>query len=135
MMNKLLIDIGDQRGVRAPQTNLMHQFVFIFIFLLLAHAPSHAGSLVNGAWSPSGCGEKPEAPIVDSTSADTFNRSVDAINDWQDRAVKYLSCLVNEANADSKLITDTANDIQTQFQEEIDQVVTEADNARVELDK
>lgn len=134
MMNKLLIDFGDQRGVRAPETNLMQQSVFIFIFLLLAHAPSNAGSLVNGAWSPSGCGEKPEAPIADSTSADTFNRSVDAINDWQDRAVKYLSCLVKEANADSKLITDTANDIQTKFQEEIDRVVTEADNAKAELE-
>lgn len=113
----------------------MKQSVFIFILLLLVHvAPSNAGSLANGSWSPSGCGEYPEPPVVDSTSADKFNRSVDAINDWQDRALKYHSCLVDEANADSKLITDTANDIQAKFQEEIDRVVTEADNAKAELE-
>lgn len=135
MMTKLSIKFADQRGLRALGTNQMKQSVFIFILLLLVHAPSHAGSLANGSWSPSGCGEYPEPPIVDSTSADKFNRSVDAINDWQDRALKYHSCLVNEANADSKLITDTANDMQAKFQEEIDRVVTEADNARVELEK
>lgn len=136
MMAKLLIDSGDQRGVRAPETSQKKQSAYIFLFLLLVvHAPSHAGSLVNDAWSPSGCGEKPEAPIVDSTSAEQYNRSVDAINDWQDRAVKYLSCLVNEANADSKLITDTANDIQAKFQEEIDRVITEADNAKTGLEE
>lgn len=112
----------------------MKQFLLIFILLFLAHTSSSAGSLINGAWSPSGCGEKPEPPVVDSSSAEKFNQSVDAINDWQDRAISYHSCLVNEANTDSKLIADTANDMQAEFQKEIDRVVTEADNARAELD-
>ena len=112
----------------------MKQSFPILIFLLLAHTSSNAGTLMNGAWFPSGCGEKPEPPIIDSTSTDNFNRSVDAINEWQDRALEYNSCLIKEANADSELITKTANDVQSKFQKEIDRVVTEADKVRVDLD-
>lgn len=134
MMTELFMDLGGRLGVRVLETNHMKQSLFIFIFFLLVHTSSNAGSLINGSWSPSGCGEKPKSPIVDSSSAEKFNQSVDAINDWQDRAISYHSCLVNEANADSKLITDTANDMQAEFQKEIDRVVTEADNARAALD-
>lgn len=112
----------------------MKQSLLIFILLLLAHTSSNAGSLINGAWSPADCGKKPESPIIDSTSAEKFNRSVDAINKWQDRALEYNSCLVKEANADSELIVNTANDAQAEFQKEIDRVVTEADNVRVDLE-
>ena len=112
----------------------MKQFFPILIFLLLVHTSSNAGTLMNGAWSPSGCGEKPESPIVDSTSMVNFNRSIDAINEWQDRALEYNSCLIKEANADSALITKTANDVQSKFQKEIDRVVTEADKVRVDLE-
>ncbi len=112
----------------------MKQFLLITILFMLAHTSSYAGTLMNGVWSPSGCGEKPESPIIDSTSTENFNRSVDAINDWQDRALEYDSCLIKEANADSELITKTANDVQSKFQKEIDRVVTEADKVRVDLE-
>ena len=107
--------------------------LFIFILFLMTHTSSNAGTLINGVWSPSGCGEKPEPPIVDSTSAVKFNHSIDAINEWQDRSLEYNSCLINEANADSQLITKTANDVQTKIQKEIDRVITEADEARLNL--
>jgi len=112
----------------------MKQSFLILSFLLLTHASSNAGTLMNGAWSPSGCGEKPGPPIVDSTNTVNFNRSIDAINEWQDRALEYNSCLIKEANADSALITKTANDVQSEFQKEIDRVVTEADKVRVGLE-
>jgi hypothetical protein len=111
----------------------MQQSILIFILFMFVTTSSSAGTLINGAWSPSGCGEKPEPPIVDSSSAEEFNRSIDAINEWQDRSLEYNSCLINEANADSALIVNTANDVQTRLKEEIDRVITEADQVRLNL--
>ena len=111
----------------------MKKSLLFFFLILLTPTSSSAGTLINGAWSPSGCGEKPEPPIIESASAEKFNQSVDAINEWQDRALKYNSCLIKEANADSELITKTANDVLVNMQKEIDRVVTEAENVRVDL--
>ena len=110
----------------------MKKSLLFFFLILLTPTSSSAGTLINGAWSPSGC-EKPEPPIIESASAEKFNQSVDAINEWQDRALKYNSCLIKEANADSELITKTANDVLANMQKEIDRVVTEAENVRVDL--
>lgn len=111
----------------------MKQAILVFILFMLATTSSIAGTLINGAWSPSGCGEKPEPPVVDSSSVEKFNRSIDAINEWQDRSLKYNTCLINEANADSALIANTANDVQAKLKEEIDRVITEADQVRLDL--
>lgn len=108
----------------------MKHSIFFFIALMLFHDSSHAGALVNGNWSPTGCGERPVVPVLGTASVEDYNRSVEAINKWQERAHQYNSCLIDEANADSALIAKTANDQQTRFREEIDRIGAEADKAK-----
>ena len=114
----------------------MKQSIFFLTALILFHfhASSNAGTLVNGTWSPMGCGERPVAPAVSTTSIADYNRSVETINEWQKRAQQYNSCLVDEANADNALIAKTANDQQAKFREEIDRISAEADKAKAVLD-
>ncbi|SES68566.1 hypothetical protein SAMN05216326_1025 [Nitrosomonas marina] len=103
--------------------------------LILIQASGHAGSLVNGHWTPAHCGAEPEPPVINTTNIENFNRSVDAINAWQDRALEYHTCMVKEANADNELITHTANQAQARLQAEINRVNAEADKVRSELNK
>lgn len=113
----------------------MKQSIFLLTTLILFHTSSNAGTLVNGTWSPAGCGERPVAPAVSTTSIADYNRSVEVVNEWQKQAQEYNSCLVNEANADNALIAKTANDQQAKFREEIDHISAEADKAKAVLDK
>lgn len=112
----------------------MKQLFTILAILLIAHTSSNAGTLIDGNWTPSNCGEIPEPPVVDTSSVENFNRSVDAINEWQDRALEYHSCMVDEANADNDLIANTANESQARFQEEINRVNAEAAQGSAELE-
>ncbi len=112
----------------------MKQSIFFFITLMLFHASSHAGTLIDGNWSPAECGERPAAPAIGTASVEDYNRSVEAINEWQKRAQQYNSCLVDEANADNALIVKTANAEQAKFREEINRISTEADEAKAKLD-
>ena len=108
----------------------MKQCLFSLIILLMTFTVANAGTLVNGNWSPATCGEKPEPPVIDATSPESFNRSVDAINEWQDRALTYNSCLIEEANADNDLIAETANRAQDEFRNMIDRINAEAEVVR-----
>ncbi len=112
----------------------MKKNFLIMIVLSLTHTVSNAGTLIDGIWSPTNCGEKPEPPAIDVTSPENFNRSVEAINEWQDRALAYNSCLIKEANADNDLIAKTANDTQAEFRKTIDRVSSEAEKARDKID-
>lgn len=112
----------------------MKQSICLLTVLIFFHTSSNAGTLVNGSWSPMECGERPVAPAISTTSVMDYNRSVEAINEWQKHAQQYNSCLVDEANADNALIARTANDQQAKFREEIDQISAEADKAKAVLD-
>lgn len=113
----------------------MKQYLFSLILLLMASTVANAGTLIDGNWSPANCGEKPEPPVIDATSAESFNRSVDAINEWQDRALTYHSCLVEEANADNDLIAKTANSAQDEFRKMIDRINSEAEKIRDKINR
>ena len=67
---------------------------------------------------------------MQAAGAESFNRSVDAINEWQDRALAYNSCLIEEANADNDLIAKTANSAQEAFSNMIDRINSEAEKVR-----
>ena len=77
----------------------------------------NAGTLDNGNWSPSGCGKLSEAPAVDSSSIDTINQSIAAVNEWQKQVQSYDECMIKEANADTATIANSANAQQTQYRE------------------
>jgi hypothetical protein len=90
---------------------------------------AYAGSLGGSEWKPSQCGQKPVAPTVDDQSIDAFNRSVTAINDWHQQSKTYLECLIKEANADNKIIADSANREQDSYQKQAAAISAAADAA------
>lgn len=103
--------------------------------LLLSISSVEAGSLSNGAWQPAGCGNKPEAPSIDSSDADAYNKSVANINSWQQKARDYFECLVKEANTDNAIIADSANQAQAKYREAVEKISADANAAKKKLDK
>lgn len=112
----------------------MKHSIFACIFMLLIYATSNAGTLVDDTWLPSECGEKPVAASIDASSVDGFNRSLETIRVWQERANEYNACLIEEANADITLIAETANEAQEKFQAEVDKISQDAIKIKAVLD-
>ncbi|RZL10940.1 MAG: hypothetical protein EOP40_04550 [Rubrivivax sp.] len=75
--------------------------------LLLATA-AHAGTVTDGQWTPSGCGAAPQAPQLDLSNADRYNRGVEAVNTYRQAIRPYLDCVVKEANGDIQVIGQSA---------------------------
>lgn len=96
---------------------------------------THAGTLNNGEWKPSQCGVKPATPIIDDQDVDGFNKSVAAINDWQQQARVYFECLIKEANADNNVIAESANREQAAYRQSVEAVGAAAEAAKKKLDK
>lgn len=96
---------------------------------------SHAGELANGGWQPSGCGDKPATPQIDAGDVDSFNKSITAINDWQQRAKVYFECLIKEANNDNNTIAESANREQAAYRQAVEAIAAEVDAAKKKLDK
>jgi len=103
--------------------------------MVLTAVSSTAGTITNGAWSPSGCGTEPAVPVIDQSSVDAYNQSVKAINDWQQKANAYNGCLIKEANADNALIANSANDEQVRLKSAIEKIQAETAAAKAQLDK
>ncbi|MGR8930327.1 MAG: hypothetical protein ACU836_06770 [Gammaproteobacteria bacterium] len=94
-----------------------------------------AGILNGSTWAPSeACGAKPQAPAIDDSSIDAYNKSVGAINEWQKKARTYYECLIKEANADNKIIADTANREQETYRQTVESIGSKADAAKKKLD-
>lgn len=108
--------------------------LFITATIIGAIGSANAGTLVNGNWAPAGCGVKPVAPQIDSKDVETYNKSVAAINDWQQQARIYFECLIKEANADNAAIADAANREQTGYRESVEKVAAAAEAAKKKLD-
>jgi len=115
----------------------MNFFVAVTTVLLLQMpAITHAGTLTNGEWTPSSaCGEKPVPPSVVDHDADAYNRSVGAINQWQQQANTYFECLINEANKDNKSIADKANHEQTEYKQTFESISAALDAAKKKLEQ
>lgn len=105
------------------------------IGLSLFATVSYAGELANGGWQPSGCGDKPATPQIDAGDVDSFNKSVAAINDWQQQAKVYFECLIKEANTDNNIIAESANREQAAYRQAVEAITAEADAAKKKLDK
>lgn len=69
---------------------------------------AQAGSIEQGVWTPTHCGEKPAFPGLDLSSVDAYNQSVTQVNAYRKSIRVYLDCLTKEANADIQLITNAA---------------------------
>lgn len=94
-----------------------------------------AGTLGNGTWVPAACGTPPETPVVVDSDVDAFNKSIAAINTWQQKSRDYFECMIKEANADNATIADSANQAQAKYRETVEKVGAQADAAKKKLDK
>ncbi len=109
--------------------------LFFAAAIMFTAVSGTAGTITNGTWSPSGCGAEPVVPVIDQSSVETYNQSVKAINDWQQKANTYNNCLINEANADNSLIANSANDEQARLRAAIEKIQAETTAAKAKLDK
>lgn len=93
-----------------------------------------AGTITNGTWAPSACGTEPVVPVIEQSSVDAYNKSVKAINEWQQKANAYNTCLINEANADNALIAKAANEAQSRLRSTFEKVKADTTAAKTRLD-
>ena len=102
-----------------------HVIFFAAFFALTTVFTANAGVLENGGWSASGCGAMLEAPVVDSSNVEAFNRSVGTINTWQKQTQIYHDCMIKEANADSVTINQSATAGQGRINEIVEKINAE----------
>jgi hypothetical protein len=112
-----------------PVIFVVASFVFTTAFT------AHAGVIGPAGWSPAGCGAMPPTPIVDSSSAEAFNKSIAAINDWQKQLLAYHDCMVKEANADNAAISQAATTEQKRINEAIEKVNQDATAGRQKVER
>lgn len=94
-------------------------------FICVASTGSQAGAISGGAWSPVSCGTKPIPPVLDLSSADAYNKSVDSVNAYRQAIRPYIDCLVKEANADIQAVTKSAT---------VEQQAAKAANDKIQAD-
>ena len=114
---------------------MIQKILFTAAIMLATITAGTAGTITDGAWSPSGCGTEPMAPVIEQSSVDAYNKSVKVINEWQKKASTYNTCLINEANTDNALIAKTANEEQSRFRAAVEKIKTETDAAKAKLDR
>ncbi len=114
---------------------MIRRTMFTAIIMVSTASICTAGTIANRIWSPSGCGTKPVVPVIDQSGVDAYNKSIKSINEWQQKANAYNSCLINEANADNALISKTANGEQAQFRAAIEKIKTDTDVAKAKIDR
>lgn len=109
---------------------------FAFQPLMLATAlavlatSSHAGTVANGQWTPSTCGARPEAPKLDLSTADTYNRSVEPVNAYRQAIRPYIDCVVKEANTDIQVIGQSATATQQAAKDANDKITADVKTAQ-----
>ena len=114
---------------------MIQRTFFAAVVMVATISTGTAGSITNGTWSPSGCGVEPVVPVIEQSSVDAYNKSVKAINEWQQKANAYNTCLINEANADNALIAKTANEEQSRLRAAIEKIKTDTTIAKAKLDR
>ncbi len=108
---------------------------FTLLLITASISVCMAGSINNNIWSPTSCGNDPEVPVIKQDNIDTYNQSIKAINEWQQAAIIYNTCVVNEANADNALIAKIANEKQNKFRLAVEKIKVETDAAKAVLDQ
>ncbi|WP_262965578.1 hypothetical protein [Methylobacter psychrophilus] len=105
------------------------------IFFVATVSVGTAGTINNGTWLPSACGAEPEVPVIKQDNVETYNQSIKMINEWQQKANAYNSCVINEANADNAVIAKMATEHQNKFRAVVEKIKSATDAAKAKLDK
>lgn len=114
---------------------MLNKLMLVVTLIFFSITVVNAGGVVNGVWSPSHCGVKQSAPVIDQSSIDAYNNSIKTADEWQHGTNDYMTCLINEANADNALIAKIANDEQAKFRAEVEKIKLETAAAKQKLDK
>jgi len=114
---------------------MIQKFFFAAIIMAASVSAGMAGIINDGTWSPSACDTEPAVPVIEQSSIDDYNKSIKAINEWQQKANVYNTCLINEANADNALIAKAANEGQGRLRAAIEKIKTEMEAAKAKLEK
>lgn len=69
------------------------------VLLSMLCAPSFAQDASPGAWAPTGCGAAPEKPPLNLSDQAAYNKSVDEVNAYEEKAKAWDTCMMKEANA------------------------------------
>lgn len=72
---------------------------------------AHAGTLTNGAWTPTGCAEPGPVPEMNGKTGDAYNKSAKAYQAWADKAQPYEKCVQEQAKADQSAVVEGANKV------------------------
>lgn len=113
---------------------MIQRTFFTAVIMAATVSVGTAGTITNGTWAPTGCGTEPVVPVIEQSSVDAYNQSVKAINEWQQKANAYNTCLINEANADNAHIAKVANEEQSRLRAAIEKIKTDTIAAKAKLD-
>jgi len=108
---------------------MKNNLLLVFTLAMTVANTGLAGTLNNGVWSSKNCGKQPDAPIINDSDIDAYNLSIAAINDWQQKSRSYFECVIQEANADNKLIVDSTNQAQATYKETLEKITAGAEAA------
>jgi hypothetical protein len=114
---------------------MIQRTFFTVVTLATTASICSAGTIANGVWSPSSCGAEPVLPAIDQSTADSYNKSVKTINDWQQKVSAYSSCVVKEANDDNTSIAKFANEKQLKLQALSEKIHANTEAAKDKLDR
>jgi hypothetical protein len=118
-----------------PRGLEMLQRTFMTVIIIVATVSvGTAGTISNGTWSASACGIEPEVPVIRQDSVETYNQSIKTINEWQQKANAYNTCVINEANANNAIIAKTATDQQNKFRATVEKIKIATDAAKAKLE-
>lgn len=113
---------------------MIQRIFFVAVVMVATVSVSTAGTIINGTWQPSGCSTEPVAPVIEQSTVDAYNKSIKAINEWQQKANAYNTCLINEANVDNAIIAKIANEKQSRMRAAIEKIRTDTEAAKVKLE-
>ncbi len=74
------------------------------VIVLASFGAANAGTVANGVWTPSGCGEAPKPVSIDLSNGDAFSKSLDASDQYEAKSKTYMDCMFKEATADGQAI-------------------------------
>lgn len=116
---------------------MKHLSIIFFIFSTITFNV-YGGSLNNGQWQTTNCGQKSPVPPFNTHSVDDYNKSLKEVMAWQTKTQEYyscLSCLIKEANADNEAISKSANAAQDDYRNEVIKIQKDAEIAKTKAEK
>ena len=92
--------------------------------LLILCSTSFAETPGATSWTPTECGAEPEKPVVDLSDLAKYNKSIDDLKEYEERAKAWNTCVTREANAAMAAVNNDAKARMTVISESAKQIQT-----------